>query len=145
MGFFSNLGSKISHAAHDLGAKASHVVRKGVKIVADHAGTVRDVADKVGGVAGVLATGAAMAGIAPVAAGLGAVAAGAKGVSKLADVAGTAAKGIQGATAAVTHGRDAIDSIRAGNIGTGIAQGKAAVAGAQLASTSGKRIQRMTK
>lgn len=145
MGFFSNLGSKISHAAQGLGSKAASVIRKGEKFVADNAGTVSNIADKVSGVAGTLATGAAMIGLEPVAVGLGAVAAGAKGVSKVADVAGTAAKGLIGAQAAVSHGKDAIDSLRAGNIGTAIAQGKAAVAGGQLAATAGKRIQRITK
>ncbi len=146
MGFFSNLGSKISHAAHSIGAKASHVVRKGVKLVADHAGTVKDIADKVGGVAGTLATGAAMVGLEPLAAGLAGVAAASKGVSKIADVAGTAAKTAQASIGAFDAGRNALDQARKGNISNAIEFGKAGVSMAQSAKGLGditrKKIQR---
>ena len=123
MGFFSNLGSKVSHAAHAIGAKATHIARKGVKIVADEAGTVSNIADKVSGVAGTLATGAAMIGLEPIAAGLAAGAAAAKGVSKVADIAGTAARAEQNAERAVKAGSDTINKLRAGDISGAITSG----------------------
>ena len=74
MGFFSTLGSKISHAAHGLGQKAARVAKK----VGKAADVVGKVAKGVSAVSGVLATGAAMVGAEPIAAGLLGVAGAAK-------------------------------------------------------------------
>ena len=119
MGFFSNLGRKIGGAAESFGKKASRAYHKGIKVVADHAGQVADVADKVSGVAGTLATGAAMIGLEP-------VAAASKGISKVADVAESASKGMMAAESAVKSGRDAIDNIRSGNFQAAASNARAA-------------------
>ena len=137
MGFFSNLGRKIGGAAESFGKKASRAYHKGVKVVADHAGQVADIADKVSGVAGTLATGAAMVGLEPVAAGLAGVAAAGKGVSKIADVAGTAAKTAIAAEGSFNAGRQALDQARKGNIQGAVEFGKASVSMAKSAKGLG--------
>jgi len=69
MGFFSNLGKKVSG-----------FVDKGISIGKKVSHATESIAHKVSSVAGVAATGAAMIGLEPVAAGLGAVAGTAKAV-----------------------------------------------------------------
>ena len=149
MGFFKTLGRKLGHAAHSIGKKAGKVVHKAVQYTAEHAGQVADVADKVSGVAGTLATGAAMMGLEPVAAGLAGVAAGAKGVSKVADIAGTAAKTGVATLGAIDAGRQAIDQARIGNVGTAVEFAKAGVSMAKSAKGLGeitkKKIERTRK
>tara|TARA_R110000803_G_scaffold15315_2_gene42499 strand:- start:4549 stop:4995 length:447 start_codon:yes stop_codon:yes gene_type:complete len=146
MSFFSRLGSKITHAGNSIGKKAGALARKGVKVVAENAAQVATVANSVSKVSGALATGAAMVGLEPVAAGLAAVSAGAKGVSKVADVAGGAARGMVNASDAVRHGGQAIDKLRKGNISGAIASADVAAkfgsAAATRAGTFRKEIQR---
>lgn len=131
MGFFSSLGSKISHGLHSIGKKASSVVKRGTKWVGEHAASIETGADMVGKIAGGLATGAAMIGLEPVAAGLGVVAAGAKGVSKLAGMADTAYQAGQ-----------AIDHLRSGSVGKGIlsAGGAAIKAGQHITKDQVKDV-----
>ena len=69
MGFFSNLGKKVSG-----------FVDKGISIGKKVSHATESIAHKVSSVAGIAATGAAMIGLEPVAAGLGAVAGTAKAV-----------------------------------------------------------------
>jgi len=147
MSFFSRLGSKITHAANSIGKKAAGIAKKGVKVVAENASKVATVANSVSKVSGALATGAAMVGLEPVAAGLAAVSASAKGVSKVADVAGVAARGMVNASDAVTHGGQAIDKLRRGNISgaiqSGVVAAKFGSAAVGRAGTTRKEIQRL--
>ena len=95
MGFFSNLGKKVSG-----------FVDKGISIGKKVSHATESIAHKVSSVAGVAATGAAMIGLEPVAAGLGAVAGTAKavelgartlnqGLDKAEAVSGTVRSGIE--------------------------------------------------
>ncbi len=120
--------------------KADGIAKKGVKVVAENASKVATVANSVSKVSGALATGAAMVGLEPVAAGLAAVSAGAKGVNKAAGLAGQVARSAQTASSAVQSGGQAIDKLRAGNIGGAIKSGSEAVKAAQ---STRKQIQRI--
>jgi len=142
MGYYSSFGRKIGAAANSFGSKFNRTMTKGLKVVAEEAGQVSNIADKVSGVAGTIAAGSAMLGLEPVALAAGAVAAGAKGVEKVSDMAGTASKGVLAAKTAVDFGGAAIDSIRQGNMGLAMKQGKTAVAAGKLAATSVKAIER---
>ena len=153
---FGLFGKKTSQAKGDYGKKDESIFHKGVKFVAEKAGSVADAAGKVSDIAGTVASGAAtlaggaaVIGLEPVAAGLGAVAAGAKGVQgvsslvrKGASVAGSAA---QGTLAAET----AINRARAGDIMGAVKAGK--TAGSQFASAKSgasnvrKEIERRRK
>lgn len=142
--FDSIFGKKTSSSNGDYGKKHESLFHRGIKFVAEKAGSVADVADKVSDVAGTignvsatLAGGAAAIGLEPVAAGLGVVAAGAKGVQgvstlvgKGARVAGTAAKGTLAAETAIDAARrgDVMEAIRGAK--SAGAQFKAAKSGA---------------
>ena len=134
---FGLFGKKTSHAKGDYGKKDESIFQKGIKFVAEKAGSVADVADKVGDVAGTVASGAAtlaggaaMIGLEPVAAGLGAVAAGAKGVQGVSSLVGTGARTAGAAAKGTLAAERAIDRARSGDIMGAVAAGKAA--GAQF-------------
>ena len=137
--FFGLFGKKSSHARGDYGKKDESIFHKGVKFVAEKAGSVADAASKVGDIAGTVASGAAtlaggaaMIGLEPVAAGLGAVAAGAKGVQGVSSLVGKGAK-VAGAAAQGTLAAErAIDRARSGDIMGAVAAGK--TAGTQFAA-----------
>jgi len=136
--FDSIFGKKTSHSRGNYGKKDESIFHKGVKFIAEKAGSVADVAGTVGDVAGVGAAAAATTGLEPVAAGLLAVAGGAKGIAAGARVAGSAARGTLAA-------ETAIDKARSGDIMGAVQAGKSA--GAQFASAKGgaKAIQRTRK
>lgn len=61
MGWWHNLGNKVSGVAHSLSHKVKDVVRTGEKFVDKHAEQIADVAHKVGEVAGTVGNVAAAA------------------------------------------------------------------------------------
>ena len=142
--FFGLFGKKTSHAKGDYGKKDESIFTKGVKFVAEKAGSVADAADQVGDIAGTVASGAAtlaggaaLIGLEPVAAGLGAVAAGAKGVQGVSSLVGTGARTAGAAARGTMAAERAIDRARSGDIMGAVeaakttgAQFKAARAGA---------------
>ena len=142
--FFDIFGKKTSHAKGDYGKKDESIFHKGIKFVAEKAGSVADVADKVGDVAGTignvsatLAGGAAAIGLEPVAAGLGAVAAAGKGVQGVSSLVSSGARTAGAAAKGTLAAETAIDRARSGDIMGAIdaakttgAQSKAAKAGA---------------
>ena len=147
--FDSIFGKKTSSSNGDYGKKDESVFRKGLKFVAENAGSVADAADKVGNISGMVASGAAtlaggaaMIGLEPVAAGLGAVAGAAKGVQGISGLvsrgAGAARTGAQAATAADI----AVQRAQRGDIMGAIQAGKIAKAGAE---NTRKQIQRVRK
>ena len=154
--FDSIFGKKTSSSNGDYGKKHESLFHRGIKFVAEKAGSVADVADKVSDISGTIASGAAtlaggaaVIGLEPVAAGLGAVAAGAKGVQGVSSLVGTgartagaAAKGTLAAERAIDRGRrgDVMGAIEAAK--TAGAQFKAAGAGA---SNVRKDIERRRK
>ena len=135
--FFGIFGKKKSTASKNYGKKDESIFQKGIKFVAEKAGSVADVADKVGDVAGTignvsatLAGGAAAIGLEPVAAGLGAVAAAGKGVQGISSLVGTGDRTAGAAARGTLAAERAVDFARAGDITGAIAAGKAA--GAQF-------------
>tara|TARA_R110001592_G_scaffold183423_1_gene427154 strand:+ start:152 stop:598 length:447 start_codon:yes stop_codon:yes gene_type:complete len=147
--FDSIFGKKTSSSNGDYGKKDESLFTKGIKFVAENAGSVADAASSVGDISGTIASGAAtlaggaaMIGLEPVAAGLGVVAGAAKGVQGAAGLVG------RGAAAAKTGAQTA----RAADIALTRAQrgdlmgaiGAAKTAGA-AASATRKQIQRIRK
>jgi len=135
--FFGLFGKKNKGGSKDYGKKDESIFQKGIKFVAEKAGSVADVADKVGDVAGTignvsatLAGGAAAIGLEPVAAGLGVVAAAGKGVQGVSSLVGTGARTAGAAAKGTLAAERAIDRARAGDLTGAIAAGK--TAGAQF-------------
>lgn len=135
--FFGLFGKKSSHARGDYGKKDESLFSKGVKFVAEKAGSVADAADKVSDIAGTvgnvsatLAGGAAAIGLEPVAAGLAGVAGVAKGVQGVSSLVGTGARTAGAAARGTMAAERAIDRARSGDIMGAVAAGKSA--GAQF-------------
>ena len=154
--FDSIFGKKTSSSNGDYGKKNESLFHRGIKFVAEKAGSVADVADKVSDISGTIASGAAtlaggaaVIGLEPVAAGLGAVAAGAKGVQGVSSLVGTGARTAGAAAKGTLAAERAIDRARSGDVMGAIeaakttgAQFKAARAGA---SNVRKDIERRRK
>jgi uncharacterized phage infection (PIP) family protein YhgE len=154
--FSGIFGKKTSSSNGDYGKKDESIFQRGIKFVADKAGSVADAADKVSDISGTIASGAAtlaggaaFIGLEPVAAGLGAVAAGAKGVQGISTLVGKGAKTAGAAARGTLAAERAIDRAQRGDIMGAIEAGKTAgtqfkAAGAG-ASVIRKDIQRKRK
>ncbi len=135
--FFGIFGKKKHGGSKNYGKKDESIFHKGIKFVAEKAGSVADVADKVadisgtvGNVTATLAGGAAAIGLEPVAAGLGAVAGVAKGVQGASSLVSTGARSAGAAARGTLAAERAIDAARSGDLMGAVAAGKAA--GAQF-------------
>ena len=131
--FAGIFGKKSSQSKGDYGKKDESIFQRGIKFVAEKAGSVADVADKVSDISGAigsgaatLAGGAALIGLEPVAAGLGAVAAGAKGVQGISTLVGKGARTAGAAAKGTLAAERAVDRARSGDIMGAIEAGKTA-------------------
>ena len=147
--FDSIFGKKTSSSNGDYGKKDESIFRKGMKFVAENAGSVADAASNVGDIAGsvaagaaTLAGGAAMIGLEPVAAGLGAVAGAAKGVQGGAALVGRGAMAAKTGAQTARAADIAVQRAKRGDIMGAIEAGKIAKAGAE---NTRKQIQRVSK
>lgn len=136
---FDSIFGKKHNSKNDYGKKDESLFHKGVKVIAEKAGSVADVASKVADVsgtiasgAGVLAGGAAAIGLEPVAAGLAGVAGVAKGVQGVSTLVSKGARAAGAGAKGVLAGEAAIDKARRGDFLGAIKSSKEA--GAQLKS-----------